>query len=121
MRLGSMTANMELFQKNPVFGLGLAGANIEYTNQLLRLGVHGQTSTSLYYMAAFGVGGIVYTLVYVLSITGLVKRKKLTTASAWILIISILYVINKEPHTLFVFTYCFWFYLIDTKKNLRLI
>lgn len=112
-RLLSLQANYSMLLENPLFGLGLAGANNTYALRMSLFGQAAQTSTSFLYAAAFGIFGFVYTLVFILSIARMAKIKKITKISAIILIVIVLNIINKEPHTLFLFTYSIWCYLLN--------
>ena len=114
-RLDSIRANIALLKKRPLFGYGLAEANIEYAKQVMFSKDHSQTSTSGLYMAAFGVPGIVYTVGFITPFIHAIRKKSLSIWEGILAVLIIMAIINKEPHTFFLTTYIAWFYLQDGK------
>lgn len=110
-RLDSIYANLALLRKRPLFGYGLAEANLAYSNQVMLFKDHSQTSTSGLYMAAFGVPGIVYTVGFITPFLHAIRKKALSVWEGSLVVLIIMVIINKEPHTFFLTTYIAWFYL----------
>jgi hypothetical protein len=109
-RFNSPNANMELFYRSPIFGYGLGNVDELYSINLIS-----QTSTSTYYLAAFGLIGIIYSLTIV---RGALKQKKINLTSKMLIAIIFILIVNKEPHTRLVLSHILIFYLIkDNKSN----
>lgn len=116
-RILSLKANLEVLADSPWIGHGLAGASNLYSEKMVFFNKAAQTSTTFFYMGAFGVLGFFYTLVFVISIVKLSKNHIVTGLSAIVIVVILLLIINKEPHTLFLFTYTVWCYLLNKYKN----
>lgn len=118
-RLYSFLINFKIFKENFLFGQGYAIA-IERYKELMKLTysmyhVDSQTSTSGIMLAAFGVGGGVYTFYWVLAILKNIMIKK---NDKIILLIIVIILINVEPNTFFMLTYIVLFYwLQNCNKN----
>ncbi|MGO4547612.1 hypothetical protein AB4Z29_22755 [Paenibacillus sp. 2TAB23] len=104
-RLASPIANIDIFASNPFFGVGIGKIDI-IVRELF--GIY-QTSTSTYYLASIGIGGIVFTLAWVF---GIWKLRNQSILSKIIILIVCLLILNKEPHTSLVATYCIMFYFL---------
>lgn len=107
-RSSSPLANIELFLNSPIFGQGLGKIDALYS----QFGIS-QTSTSTYFMAAFGIWGILYTLV---TVYGSYMQKKINIITRILIAIIILLIVNKEPHARIIITYIIMFYLIKPKS-----
>ncbi len=114
-RLLSLQANIAMLMERPFFGRGIAEANNVYASRMSFFGQAAQTSTTFFYTAAFGILGFTYTLFFIQSIMRLPKISEITWQSAFVLVVIVLNIINKEPHTLFLFTYIAMFYLIGLR------
>lgn len=108
-RVNSPTANIELFLDNPIFGQGLGKVDELYSGYLIS-----QTSTSTYYLAAFGIFGIIYTATI---IYGAYRRKQLNLTTRILIAIILILIVNKEPHARLVLTHIFIFYLIKPRES----
>lgn len=104
-RISSPIVNIDIFLSKPISGYGLSGYLYEY----VRITDSAQTSTSTAFLAAFGIAGFLYTLIWMVAIF---LVKKLTFSTKIILIISILSILNKEPHIFFTLTYIMIFYIV---------
>ena len=110
-RIKSPLTNLRIFENNYLFGAGLGNTENLFNNMT----TGSQTSTSTYFLAAFGFLGISHTLLF---IYGLLSYKKVKLTSRFILLIIMLTQINKEPHIYFTVTFIFMFYfLISSRRN----
>ena len=95
-RLEAPVINLRLFLEDPVFGLGLTEASEAYAQEvMLRASVDAQTSTSTFYMAAYGFLGIALSL---LPAIGVARLKNLSFVQRIILITLLYMILNKETH-----------------------
>jgi hypothetical protein len=109
-RVASPITNLEIFASNPYFGLGLIDALTEYS----KLTYASQLSTPTFFLAAFGVGGGVYSLAW---LYGLFRQKNISVMAKLILFVFIFSFLNKEPHYYFSLTYILMFYLLLSHKK----
>ena len=71
-----------------------------------------------FFLAAFGVGGIIYSLAW---LYGVFSQEGVTLLSKIIVFIYVISMLSKEPHYYFSLTYIFLFYLLSSyKKNEQL-
>ncbi len=115
-RIFSPFLNFQIFIKNPIFGVGFKNATRLY-NELLMQNygiVDAQTSTTMYMIASLGVFGLFYT---VFIFIGIFKNNQIDLLTKIIMTIVILLIINKEPHSQIVFTWCLIFYLLKINYN----
>lgn len=104
-----------LFLESPIVGHGSAGATYLYASIISGLAsVNSLTTTTLYVLAAFGVGGIVMTAAW---FYGIVGQKKLSAMQKILILIILFLIANKEPHSLTAIMYCFMFYLVDAASS----
>ncbi|MCH7398343.1 hypothetical protein MM236_10100 [Belliella sp. DSM 107340] len=109
-RIDSPLTNILIFKNNFLFGAGLGN-----TENLFVLLTHGsQTSTSTYFLAAFGVSGVFYTISFVI---GILSFDKVNIISRITFLTIVLSQINKEPHIYFTATFIILFYFL---KNIKL-
>lgn len=111
-RLESPTTNLKIFLSNPVFGAGIGKLDIIY-REIAQLP---QTSTSTYYLAAFGMFGLLYTWFW---LYGIWKLKNQSVLSRITIITVFFLILNKEPHTSIVTTYCIMFYFLKEAYKVR--
>ncbi|MDP5274735.1 hypothetical protein [Chengkuizengella axinellae] len=104
-RLDSPITNLSIFLSYPIFGAGIGNINYIYGG----LTDIYQTSTSTYFLAAFGFWGVLYTLFWVY---GIMKLRNQNNLSKIIIISIFLMILNKEPHTSIVVTYCIMFFFL---------
>ena len=104
-RIMSPINAFEVFTLKPIFGWGLS----EGLGAYLSIDKISLTSTSFFYLSAFGIFGVSYAL---LIIVGGLYLKELSYINRILIILLIFIVINKEPHIYFTITYVFLFYLI---------
>lgn len=111
-RIESPLINLKIFSNNYIFGAGLGNTE----NLFKTMTIVSQTSTSTYFLAAFGFLGISYTLLF---IYGALSFKKVNIISRFIFLIIILSQINKEPHIYFTSTFILMFYFLklSNKRN----
>lgn len=107
-RLYSPLANWDILKNNHFVGLGFNKVDLLYAPAIQQYVSYGaQTSTSFYFMAVLGPLGILYSLAFVY---GIFKQKSLSFYTRICLIVTVLIIVNKEPHTYFLFTYLILFY-----------
>lgn len=105
-RIISPMKNLEILIDYPIMGAGIGKSDVLFSlNSIVT-----QTSTSTYFLAAFGVMGSLYTLFWIFSILNI---KTINILSRIIILLVILIQINKEPHIFFSVTYIIMFYFID--------
>lgn len=103
-RLDSPMTNIDIFLSSPLFGYGLA----EYLNEYQRLTMSAQTSSLTALLAAFGVFGILHTLIWII---GIIMMGGVNITNKMILITAIIFILNKEPHYYFTLSYIIMFYI----------
>lgn len=105
-RINCPLINLEFFVKKPLFGYGYTNYSLLYDNKIREIShLVTQTSTSTQVLASIGFGGIVYTLMFLIPL--LKSKKSIGNLVERILIaISIMLIVNKEPHLYIVST---WF------------
>lgn len=98
-----------------MFGNGCSTAN-EIYSQIINSGyindVVAQTSTSTLYLSSIGLLGFIYTYI---PMRGVFNINNISLLSKILLIITILIILNKEPHSMMLLTYCIMFYMCDQK------
>lgn len=115
-RLNGPLLNLKIFINNPIFGFGYTGANNSYISLMSSYGIDAQTSTSTYFLAAIGFFGFLYTYEWVKSILKLKNKNWITKT---IIIILILFILNKEPHTYLLGTWLLLFIFSKYDDNLN--
>lgn len=108
-RIDSPFTNILIFKNNFLFGAGLGNTE----NIFVSLTYGSQTSTSTYFLAAFGIFGIFYTISFIL---GILSFSKVNIISRITFLIIVLSQINKEPHIFFTATFIILFYFL---KNIK--
>jgi len=108
-RSSSPLVNLDLFLQNPIFGNGLGRADDMYSNFMIS-----QTSTSTYYLAAFGLFGVMYTMSI---LYGSLKQKRFNLIIRALVFIIFILIVNKEPHARILLTHIMVFYLIKSEKE----
>ena len=113
-RIESPLTNLKIFLDHPIFGAGIG--NTENIFSILTYGA--QTSTSTYFLAAFGIFGFLHLLFFSY---GILKYSPLNLYTRTIILIVFLTQINKEPHIYFSLTFIIMFYFLKqaslTKKQ----
>lgn len=111
-RLFSMRINYHIFLDHPIFGIGLGEAGeayLKYRRAYAPLGLApAQTSTSMLFMAAFGIPGFYYTYAWMKS----VFVQKLYPMQKILFCAIILFILNQTPHTNFLLSYIILFALL---------
>lgn len=117
-RINAPLYNLEIWLKNPIFGLGFNNAAGEFANYMQRnaLNITAQTSTSTLIMASLGISGIIYTIAWVFSIMRMPKMNAIIKA---VLLLLFIIIVNKEPHINNLCTWCILFYLINESKSAK--
>ena len=111
-RIISIVTNLKIFIKHPFLGTGLGGVDELYS----RLTTATQTATSFYFLAAFGIMGMSYLFFWIYA---LLKTKRLSIVTRITLVIMVVLILNKEPHTFFTATYISLFYLLQSIQDQR--
>lgn len=108
-RMNVFDLNLDIFSESPLIGWGFEGANQEVWSRMATTGVAAQTSTSTYFLAAVGVVGLLYTFGWfaVLLDTNISVSERVT------ILICILVIINKEPHSAILVTFVYLFYFLS--------
>lgn len=110
-RLYSPIANLDILRQNNYFPLGFNNADLLYPLAIQKYMSYGaQTSTTFYLMAVLGPFGIIYTFAIIF---GVLKQNGLSLYSKICFVFLLLIIINKEPHTYFLFTSMVLFYLLN--------
>lgn len=113
-RLNSPLLNYFIFMESPFFGEGFYNADekyiylMEYTKNIYY--VVAQTSTSGFLLASLGILGSIYTIAW---ITSILKVKDYNVFIRLIMCTVFLLIINKEPHTTILVSYCILFYFLS--------
>mgnify|MGYP005790236213 CR=1 FL=1 len=113
-RLYSPIACFLVFLKNPFTGLGLSYATEQYNLYKGIFGMDALTSTSAFMLAALGIWGISYTIFLC---RGVWKQKQFGGTIRLLLLVLLLTIVNKEPHTSILFTYLMMYYLNADKDS----
>lgn len=109
-RIESPMTNLKLFAAHPYFGLGLFDSLTEYS----KLTKASQLSTATFFLAAFGLGGLVYSLAW---IYGVFSQEGVSLLSKIIIFFYVISFLSKEPHYYFSLTYILLFYLLSSHKQ----
>lgn len=115
-RSQSNWVNLAIFEQRPLFGWGPAGADAEFARRMDEWGVGAQTATSTYFLAAFGVAGIIYTVAWVASIWA---NMELPLFARVTVTICMLIILNKEPHFAILSTWILLFYFCREAERSR--
>lgn len=113
-RIGSPLLNIKIFKTNPLFGAGINGATNIYNNFKGMYRINSQTSTSTYMLAVIGIFGITYTLIWIYSI---IKIDLFSLTTKCLILILILFIINKEPHNSLMATWLLFFLFYKIAQN----
>jgi hypothetical protein len=108
-RVDSPLINIDLFLQNPVFGNGLGKIDELYSKFEIA-----QTSTPTYYLAAFGVLGIMYSISI---FYGCYNQKQLNFNQKTLMFIIFFVIVSKEPHSKFILTHIIIFYLLKPSSS----
>lgn len=112
-RIESINAFWNVFTSRWLFGYGFMNAEIRYSVIMEELGLLTNTATSLYYLASIGIFGLAFSLV---PLYGVFRISNMTFIVKTIFSLSVLFILNKEPHLFFMLTYIMLFYSIG-KSN----
>ena len=113
-RLNSPIACLDIFIRNPLTGTGLRYGTDIYTAMKSQYSMDSLTSTSFFYMAAYGIWGISYNILIFLAVF---RQKALSVPLRVVLLVIILIILNKEPHYSITVTYVFLFYF--SRKDVK--
>lgn len=105
-RLLSPIVSLETFLEKPVWGWGLGEGLLRY---VALFPGNALTSTSGFFLAAFGVAGLFYS---VSPLVGILVFPRLALATRVVLAAGYFFVVNKEPHTFFTITHIVNLYLL---------
>lgn len=123
-RIMSPVVCFKVFLENPIFGNGLSLAIDRYN--ILKTAVDGNlaidslTTTNVFFLSAFGIWGIGYSIGWVV---GIMKAGHFSIMTRLLLFILFMVILNKEPHYNLMITYVILFYLckenfvIDTVED----
>ena len=117
-RLYSPVACLQIFKDYFITGAGLNHATDIYNGYKTIYHMDALTSTSTFYLAAFGISGIGYTI---LMISGIIRQKQWSVVTKVLVGVLLFIIVNKEPHYSMCLTYVFFFYLnttLDKEKEI---
>lgn len=110
-RISAPLVNLIIFLNNPVFGAGIHGANEIFSSLKNVYGIDSQTSTCTYFLAAFGVAGI---LINVIAVVALVRLRRISVMQKLFMGTLFLLLLNVEPYQELAFLWILFFYLIGS-------
>lgn len=113
-RLNSPIVCLEIFKRSPLTGVGLRYGTDIYSAMKSQLYMDALTATSFFYLAAYGIWGIGYSVLTVLAVF---RRKELSFPLKIILLAIVLLILNKEPHYSITVTYVFLFFYSGNSKR----
>lgn len=105
-RINAIKHNLDLFVKNPLFGVGIGNA---YASTKL----FEDTSSTTFMMAELGLLGLIPTVVLLFSIL----KQKIFIIEKWIMSVVFLCILNKEPHMGIVLVWTIMFIYIQNKEE----
>lgn len=109
-RLMSPTLSLNLFLEKPFFGWGMVDGMLKY----VEIGNISLTSTSTYYLMAFGVLG---SLLIIIPIIFFSTMYSFSFLERMLLFVSYFFIQNKEPHVYFSLSYIVLFYMFIHLAN----
>ena len=115
-RLNSPIACLEIFKKSPLTGVGLRYGTDLYSAMKSQFHMDALTATSFFYLAAYGIWGISYSVLTVLAVF---RRNYLSFPLKIILLVIVFLILNKEPHYSIAVTYVFLFFYSRDKIERR--
>lgn len=107
-RMMAVLENLKLWVKNPIFGAGLTNA-IENGKVVVA-----DTSTSTFLMAAYGIGGIVYSIAI---LHGVFTQRHWNIYLKVLVCTIVIAIVNKEPHFTNVFSWILIFILLSESSS----
>lgn len=113
-RVYSPIVCLQVFRNNFPFGAGLDHAIELYNVYKPIYHIDALTSTSTFYLAAFGIAGVGYSI---LMISGIKKQLQWSTVTRLLVFTLIFLIVNKEPHYAMCITYIILFYLNKTDSK----
>lgn len=105
-RIFSIKQNFDLFVLEPIWGHGQAYVVANTINV-------GNTASSIYLLACFGILGVSYTVGIVF---GIMRQKGLTIMEKILILVIILVLVNKEPHYEFVWMWALIFMMLRNRN-----
>lgn len=115
-RLMSPGVCFKVFLENPLVGNGLSLAidryNILKSSIAGKFSIDSLTTTNIFFLSAFGIWGISYTISW---IYGIMKKSNYSVITRVLLFVLFFIILNKEPHYNLMITYVMLFYLCKTK------
>jgi hypothetical protein len=115
-RWQSPLLNLKIFADSPILGSGYGGASATYAAGMVRGNIAAQTSTSTFYLAAFGIPGFLYSASWIVSVLNL---RGPNVYARGIILFCILIILNKEPHDTILVTNCLLFYFVGESQPVR--
>lgn len=94
-RVNGPLVDLAIFNNSPIIGDGMNRYFNDWTYYARVYKVQSRTSTITYFMANYGVAGILY---FIELFRGIVKQKELKSPSKFILLLIIIFILSKEPH-----------------------
>jgi len=105
-RIFSIKQNFDLFIREPIWGYGQAYVVSNTINV-------GNTASSVYLLACFGILGITYTIAIII---GIMRQNGLTLMEKVLVLVIILVLVNKEPHYEFVWMWTLIFIMLRNRN-----
>ena len=122
-RVYSVLTNVSIWRTSPLLGVGQVDVDLMYQSTAegivsvaLQM-VPSQSATPFIFLAAFGICGLYYSLIW---IRGIANCNNLNKAQKILLFIFVSCILLEVPHTNFMFTYLFLFILLHKDRNIHL-
>lgn len=107
--------NLQIWLSNPLFGFGLSGADELYVimREASSVSAIAQTSTPTFMLAAFGVAGVLYSVIWIIAI---VRQCDASVIRAVLLLLLFGFFLNEVPCTYFLSMYLLLFVFLAHKS-----
>lgn len=115
-RLNSPLACLNIFKMNPITGAGLRYGTDLFSSMKNQYHMDALTSTNFFYLAAYGIWGLSYSVLNVLAVF---RRKSISFPMKIILLVITFLILNKEPHYSIAITYAFLFYFSRSDTSME--
>lgn len=111
--------NLQIWLSSPLFGFGLSGADDLYVimREASSVSAIAQTSTPTFMLAAFGVAGALYSVIWIIAI---VRQCDASVIRAVLLLLLFGFFLNEVPCTYFLSMYLLLFVFLAHKSSTEL-
>lgn len=108
-RITSILYNFEIFKANFLFGVGYGNLSELFLSGIQNGIVVAQTSTIMMYLAASGILGIGYIMIW---IYGIMNFNLFSRIERFFIVVLMIFILNKEPHISIMLTNIVMFYYV---------